>query len=162
MRTWPLIALCALTLSCAAGWKTSIPLGRPLPISAQTLDGQAAPLSGPGPVRLVALWASWCEPCHKARPVLQRVLDRHPEVRGLAVSVDEDREALLADHARQPMPGVVLHAPTALSVLGTARIPIFLALDRRGRVVDSWTGVGPGLEPALERMLATAEAVPYS
>lgn len=131
-----------------------------LPLVAETLAGQRLVVGGPGPVRLVELWATWCTPCGPAAERARAVLARHPGVLAYAVSIDEDRAELTRLLRAAPPPGtalILLGGPTAAARAGIPQVPTFLALDTRGRLVGVVVGLSPGLGPALERLLRLAE-----
>jgi thiol-disulfide isomerase/thioredoxin len=131
-----------------------------LPIVAATLDGERVVVGGAGPPRLVEIWATWCEPCGPAAERAGEVLARHPDVAAFSISVDEDAAALARRLAEAPPPGTPLvypGGPSAAARRGLRDYPTFLALDRRGRLVGSVTGLSAGLGPTLERMLRHAE-----
>lgn len=155
------LAAAALLAACAhpgasAGWAA-----RPeVPFVAAALDGGPVVVGGPGPPRLVEVWATWCAPCGPAAERARAVLARHPGVAAYSVSVDEDRAALAQRLAEAPPPGTPLVYPggsSAAARRGLRELPTFLALDARGRLVGTVSGLSPGLGPALERMLRHAE-----
>lgn len=37
------------------------------------------------------MWASWCPPCHREMPVLQRAHDQHPEMNFIMLNQGEDQ-----------------------------------------------------------------------
>jgi thiol-disulfide isomerase/thioredoxin len=156
-------ALAALTalLACTLPASRVRGAARPeLPILAQALDGRRVEVGGPGPPRLVEIWATWCPPCGPASERARAVLARHPQVVAYAVSVDEDRAALERRLAGAPPPGqtlVLAGGPSAAARRGLREYPTFLALDAHGRLVGTVVGLWPGLGPALERLLRHAE-----
>lgn len=63
--------------------------------SGEALDqhGRSHVWKGPsGRLTILELAASWCTPCRRTLPRLQELSRQHPELRVLAVSVDERRE----------------------------------------------------------------------
>ncbi len=154
------LALVALLASGCAGFRAGsrVPAVGELP--AETLDGVPYALSGPGPVRLVDVWASWCAPCVAAAPRVARVLARHPEVVGLSLSVDDEEADLRLHLERHAVPGLVLRCRggfAAASRRGVNDLPLFLVLDSRGRLAGMVRGLSPRLEPELERMVRLAK-----
>ena len=136
------------------------PLGGEFHLAAETLAGERVEIGGPGPVRLVEVWATWCEPCALAAARARPVLARHPRVIAYAVALDVDREAVARYVAMTPPPGaplVLLGGHAAAARRGLDSVPTFIALDARGRVTGAITGLSPGLGPALDRLLRHAE-----
>lgn len=104
----------------------------------RTLDNRAATLGEPGEVVVVNFWATWCRPCLKELPALQRL---HEEIRPrggrvLAVSIDADRrnvERFARNHALV-LP-VAHDGPSGLArLLDLKAVPLTLVLDRSGAV----------------------------
>lgn len=151
-----------MLLACAhAGPPTARTGARPERFTAETLEGERFEIGGPGPVRLVELWATWCEPCGPATGRAREVLARHPGVVAYALALDDDRAAVERHVAAFPPLGgralLYVGGAGAAARAGLPEIPTFLALDARGRVVGSVTGLTPGLGPALHRLLRRAE-----
>ena len=107
-----------------------------------------------GHVVLLNVWATWCAPCVREMPSLQRLQDRF-EGRGLrvvAVSVDaaargasgqaEAVAPVAAFVARLGVTFTILHDPTGRAdrLFGVQALPTTLIIDRRGRVVEKVTG----------------------
>jgi thiol-disulfide isomerase/thioredoxin len=154
------LALAALALSAACAPRLAGGPAGPARLTAATLAGERVDLGGPGPVRLVEVFATWCAPCRAAAPVVRAVLARHPEVAGWSLSIDDDLEALAAEAARAPPPGrLVVHAGGLAGAArrGLDRVPLFLVLDARGRVVAEVMGYSPGLGARLERAIRNAQ-----
>jgi len=152
VRTRTLVAL-LLVSGCA---NTRPAAERPrVVIDAETLSGEPVSIGGPGPIRVVDLWATWCEPCRISSDRVATFLRRHPDVEEIALSVDDDVAAVGRFLEKQPVPGRVLHFPggmRAASQQGLRNIPLFIVLDVEGGVVATITG----LSSDLERRLAAA------
>jgi thiol-disulfide isomerase/thioredoxin len=124
-------------------------VGRSLALEAPTLDGSPVRLAPEsGKVRVVDLWASWCDPCRDALPHLDAIArelgPRGVEVYGVAV--DDDREEVLAFLAevRVEFPILWDRSGTRASAAGLPilRLPTTLIVDRRGTirfVHEGWT-----------------------
>ncbi len=68
--------------------------------SLTTLDGRGACQVEEGVVTIVAIFATWCEPCKKELPALQAMAKRlGPEVALVGVSVDDEEDGV-ADFAK--------------------------------------------------------------
>ncbi len=124
-----LLVLAVLLSACRREDLTppALAVGRPAPAFAvRTLAGDTV-RSGPGqPLTLVNLWATWCIPCRREFPTLER-LQRDYGPRGLrvvAVSVDQGRGAAVADFAR------------------VRRVTFTIGLDPSGRTQRLFQAVG--------------------
>lgn len=138
-----------------------------------TLDGQTVRLSeaAAGKVVLLNFWATWCVPCVKELPHLQRLQDLYGP-RGLlvlAVSADgpDRRSAVSAFVGRYgfTMP-VLLDARSEVVALFDPKLelPYTVLLDRSGRIRFAHQGYSPGDERLLDQEIALlldeAEAKP--
>jgi thiol-disulfide isomerase/thioredoxin len=113
-------------------------IGHPLALQAESLDGATVAIDGPGPVRIIDVWASWCAPCLEAAPRLHALLARHPEVAAISLSVDDDVAELRHFLAEHEVPGKPLHYRGGLAganQVGIHRIPLFIVVDERGQVI---------------------------
>ena len=154
------LASVGVACSTAAPSRPRAPLEAEPRFAAETLTGEAVKIGGPGPVRLVEVWATWCAPCAAASERARAVLRRHPQVLAYAVSIDADRDAVARHVAATPPAGEPLlfgGGPAAAARRGLGDVPTFIVLDTRGRVVGRMTGLSGGLGPTLERLLRRAE-----
>jgi thiol-disulfide isomerase/thioredoxin len=137
-------------------------VGKPLELSGTRLDGTPFDWSEyRGKVVLVDVWATWCGPCLRARPHVekcyQRFHDQGFEV--VAISVDEDRVALEKYLAEKPTPWVNLHdggywRNSFANHYGLAGLPTMILVDREGKVI-SIDAHPPRLEELLVECFAT-------
>ena len=163
LRRSAVAALLAVTACAGASAGRGPREGEPLLLETVTLEGEPFTVGGPGPLRLVELWATWCAPCGPASEEARAALTRHPRVRLQAVSLDGSAEVVRRAVAASPRHGrqlLLRGGPAAAERLGLGRLPAFVMLDRRGRVVGSVSGLSADLAPALERMLRQAEGRP--
>jgi thiol-disulfide isomerase/thioredoxin len=131
------------------------------------LDGQEISRESlAGKVAVIDFWATWCEPCMKSLPNLQKVADRfadNEEILFLAVSVDNDQ---VTDNAvRQKFAEAGLSLPLARDPQIAAReaflvesLPTMVMLGPDGVVQDYENVFDPelaeSLPPKLEKLLA--------
>ncbi len=96
--------LCSLLLGCTKSpIESRLTEGSPFPeLSLRTLEGRAVTTGQyAGQALLVNVWATWCAPCRKEMPALERVARAHQDaqLRVIGVSIDDDehvvRELLL-------------------------------------------------------------------
>lgn len=137
-----LISLLLFGAAPSAAPARSAPDVAPLPVlSAQGLqkildDSRGVPL-------IIEYWASWCGPCRRFRPKLERIRALYPEseLRILAISLDEDPGQAEAYAAKAPFPYPVAVADDALreSRAGTS-IPRTEFFGRDGVMVRAATG----------------------
>ena len=117
----------------------------PLPdIALTALDGSSAGLSDyAGRPVVVNMWATWCPPCHREMPVLERAQSAYPDISFVLVNQGEDvatierflaEEGLdLRDILRDP------HSRT-MAETGARALPTTLYFDADGRLVDTHLG----------------------
>jgi thiol-disulfide isomerase/thioredoxin len=64
-----------------------------LAVPLETIDGAGVQLADVGDdLVVVNFWASYCKPCIREMPALQRVADAHPQVRFIGVNALDERE----------------------------------------------------------------------
>jgi peroxiredoxin len=99
-----------------------------------------------GDVVLLHFWATWCRPCTKEIPSLQRLYQqfRSEDFTVLAVSLDARKTEIDHFFQRQPLrlpvyfdPGRVVYQEM---IGGLEVLPRSLLIDKKGRIVQSYTG----------------------
>jgi thiol-disulfide isomerase/thioredoxin len=121
-----------------------------------TLDGGSFNLGEPRrEVVFLEFWATWCEPCRDAIPLVQHFRRTHPAALVMSVDVGEPSAFVRPMAVRLGMTGVVLD-PDAIAAhaFGVDGFPTLIAIDPRGRfhVVDV------GFDPNVERAMSDAVA----
>ncbi len=113
----------------------------------KTLDGQNHTLEQfAGKVVLVNFWATWCLPCVREMPSMER-LYRSYKGRGLeilAISLDQGNEQEVRDFVKKlelTFPIVLDPGHEAKALYKVLGLPTTYLIDRRGRVVGY--GMGP-------------------
>lgn len=167
----------------APGWRTSIPrethppgvvtssLAVPLwfakfpdakiPI---TPEGSFTFASARGKVLLLDYWASWCAPCLKELPHLQRLHETRSKDGLVAVAVNADEGAAIASDSAKRLGltmTIGLNETELYHTLGVHALPTLLIFDRRGRLRARWDGYRTGLEQEIaatvDKLLANEE-----
>ena len=170
MRTgaWVLAAVVAAAVGTALWTGSSVPdpVGR----------GSSAPafalreLPGPGELSLASLrgqvvllnfWATWCEPCEREMPAMQRLHEKlGPEgLRLVAVSVDDTSDVIDTFRERFGLSFSILWDPDkrVSDAYQAYKYPETLLIDRDGVVVERYIGPrdwdSPLYEARIRRLL---------
>ena len=145
--------------SLSVGYVAALDEGTRAPeIRATDLDGNRFQLSRMrGKVVVVDFWASWCEPCGDAMPVLDRLYQRYKEHGLVVVGVNVDREER---NARQFLRRTRVSFPIVrdgehgfASRYSPPTMPSTYVIDRRGVVRHVHAGFRSGDAEQLERMV---------
>lgn len=118
-----------------------------------------------GDVVLLHFWATWCRPCIKEIPSLQRLYQQFHsrDFTVLAVSLDARKTEIKNFVQRQPLqlpvyfdPGRVVYQKM---IGGLEVLPRSLLIDKKGRIVQSYTGAqhltAPATFAAIRNLLDT-------
>lgn len=91
---------------------------------------------------LLTFWASWCSPCRRELPALERWSKEHPEVDVLAVSVDRTKEEAedFIRVVRFDLPVAFDPDATQLGRYGVTSMPTMFLFDDSGQLV--WRHAG--------------------
>ena len=118
--------------------------------------------SGPQPVTLVNLWATYCGPCIEEMPALAALHERYAKrgLRVLAVSVDRGDAEVKAFLLRYPLSLPIGRDPagTISAALANTALPQNVLLAADGRVLYRANALGPGVSP-LDTAIDAALAV---
>jgi len=125
-------------------------LPRPAPtFVVETLDGKdVAAVEFKGKVVLVDFWATWCKPCEKIMPQVQKLYDKYRDsgftVAGISIDEGEDRAAKVEKF----MSKLDVSYPVYLDAKDTPAwfaykvkaVPAMYLIDGEGQIVAQWRG----------------------
>jgi thiol-disulfide isomerase/thioredoxin len=125
-------------------------IGKPRPVPALAFvdgDGRALSLDAfKGRVVLLNLWATWCVPCRKEMPTLDRLQARlgGPTFTVVALSIDRQGVSVVKPFYQQlGLTSLVLYVDRsgqAVSALGAVGVPITVLIDRDGQEIGRRLG----------------------
>lgn len=110
-----------------------------------------------GRVVVLDFWASWCQPCRRSIPILNRVRERFAgaafSMYGVNVERDLGPSQLAMAHARfgAAFPSFQDLSSTVKDAYRVRSLPTIVVIDRTGRIRDFMTGVPS--QPRLERTI---------
>jgi len=109
-----------------------------------TLQGDPARLADfQGKPMVVNLWASWCPPCRREMPILEKAQDRRDGITFVFVNQGEGRKAIRSYLGSEglELENVLLDRRRAIGeMVGAQGLPTTLFYDRQGRLVDAHMG----------------------
>ena len=130
----------------------------PLPdIALADLEGRPVSLGDyAGSPVVVNMWASWCPPCRREMPVLERAQGAYPDVSFVLVNQGEDVETIEQFLAGQGLDlSDILRDPNSrtMAETGARALPTTLYFNPEGRLVDTHLGelTGASLADTLRR-----------
>ncbi len=129
-------------------------------ITVRTLDGEALSLAetaDDGRPLVVNIWATWCPPCLREMPMLERAQQENPDVRFVFLNYREETELISGYLARHglDLDQVVIDTEGAISeALDFVVLPTTLYYNADGILVDGHAGElrRAGLQRSLERL----------
>lgn len=160
-RLCPLVAVVVIATGCGVGGKAAVPSeaanGAVIPsskrhavpqLAGQTLTGGRLNVSDwRGSVVVVNFWGSWCAPCKKEQPDLERLAreGKGQGVRFVGIDVRDSNAAALA-HVRRfnvtypSLVDTIGQQTLAFGALAPRATPSTFVLDGRGRVASRFIG----------------------
>lgn len=167
-----MVAIGAIVVGAIAGpnWmgSSSRMVGEPVPtLAAEIVAGEGAEAHDRidlealrGRVVLLDFWASWCPPCRASIPILNRVLQRHPDVVALGVNAEPNLSpaGVARAHAlfRADFPSLQDRDWDLQRRFAIEALPTLFLVDRGGIVREVHTGVPS--EGWLDERLTELEA----
>ena len=106
-----------------------------------------------GQVVLVNYWATWCAPCLRELPSLERMeaAVNDPEFRLLAISIDREGAEKVApfldENGFGALPAYLDPSGESAVALGVVGMPTTILFDRQGREIGRYTGAAEWDEP---------------
>lgn len=111
---------------------------------------------------MINFWATWCGPCRLEMPQFEKMYKEQKE-KGfelLAISCDQDADALTTYLARKPVSFPVLHDPEGrvAALYGVKAYPTTILIDANGKVISIFEGMNQHLEFTVQMHLGKAES----
>lgn len=108
-----------------------------------------------GQVIYVDFWASWCKPCRKAFPWMNKTLAEH-KAKGfkiISVNLDNDKKYALEFLAETPASFDIIYDPKGKSArkLKVRGMPSSFLINRQGEIVSSHVGFNDDKKVKLEQ-----------
>ena len=134
-------------LDRAAYMPAKLPRPAP-PFVVETLDGRDVASDFAGKVTLVDFWATWCKPCEKIMPELQRLFEKYSgkgfQVLGISIDKDKDRVSRINKYLKKhrisyPVFSDAKKVP-AWHTYRVKAVPAMFLVDRSGQIVAEWRG----------------------
>lgn len=151
-----------------SAWRAlKIKRGDALPSLALTkpAGGAAAPLPK-GSLTLVNFWATWCAPCAKEMPELERLAATSGgKLKVVGISIDDETtRGGIAAHVKRmgvtyPV-ACISREELAKVFVGDVPVPTSLLVDEKGRVTEVLTGWTKETKDRLEKIAAGGQAAP--
>lgn len=170
-------ALALIPVACDRAGGSARPLVKP---GEQVADMTLTDLEGEqvnirelidGKVALVDVWATWCTPCIQAMPHLQSLYNRYRDRGLVVVGIMTDGNATRIGADRVKDLGVTYPILVDEDAKTFARrwgqvsgIPLLVLVDREGRVVDTFVGIGDleAIDRRIEDLFSNGGAPPAS
>jgi thiol-disulfide isomerase/thioredoxin/outer membrane lipoprotein-sorting protein len=137
--------------------------GKPAPaFEVKSLGGETFSLAAlKGKTVLLDFWATWCGPCRKSMPVLEKISSefKNSDLVILGVNTGEDREVVEEFLKKTPLqyPAVLSGESGILESYGVTAYPTFILIGRDGNVIANEVGFGG--EDQLRQMIDKAGLV---
>jgi len=129
-----------------------------------TLTGERSQLSDlRGEVIVLDFWATWCGPCMKELPIIDRIVDEFSGrgVMLLAVTNETDVDRIQAAIQKLNVTvEVAIDVDDNSSAFGVVAIPHLVVIDRQGDIQAVHIGLTSGLEETLRDELEQLAALP--
>ncbi|MCG8407288.1 MAG: TlpA family protein disulfide reductase [Phycisphaerales bacterium] len=160
----PLITAADFRPECPGGFRKQsylLPVGHKAPDwELKTPDGRTVSLrSLRGQVVVMDFWATWCEPCKKAMPDVQKL---HEKFKGRPVKIlgvncwERDGDPVKCMKSMNLDYTLLLNANRVAEAYNVPGIPTFYVIDPSGRIAYATSGIVPERSQELSRMIEFA------
>ncbi len=146
-----------------APWEIEGLIGKEAPrLTLPDLNGKSTSIkSFRGDVILLNFWATWCAPCKREMPALEKLYKRYKEkgFRVVAVSIDNDKAAIEGFLSKIPLSFIILHDKKieAAKKFKVYAYPTTFLIDRNGIIREKFIGEEDWLDTSriklIERLL---------
>ena len=109
-----------------------------------------------GQVVVLNFWATWCAPCLDELPSLEKLQQDMPQVKVIAVSIDDDAAAYQAFLKQYSISLLSVRDGSAATNLrfGSVRVPESYVIDRKGVIRRKFIGPQDWTSAEIETFLA--------
>lgn len=167
LRSNILIPTSAFSINVPKGYTSrkleeSAPLS-PLPVGSEAPEWRMMDAKGVehalsakrGKIVVIDFWATWCGPCIRAMPELQRIYDRFKDrgVEVYGVNVWEESNAVEFMERSGYTYGLLLKGESAANLYRVPSLPTLYVIGRDGKIIRQTNGLDDGLEKFLEGQL---------
>lgn len=163
---WAAVATAALAMGQNTAPDVKALTGKPIPAFKMTDTAGKAHTNDTlkGKVVLLDFWATWCPPCRKSSPFMQKLHEGYSEQGLVVVGANaferENKDGAAAAYAKEhnyTYPMTVNNDAFARS-LNVRGIPTFILIDRKGTVRHVWVGFNDDMKQdfikAADQLLA--------
>lgn len=112
-----------------------------------------------GKVLVLDFWASWCAPCQRSLPLWQEMEEASPDLRVLAVNIDDQRENALTFMRRFSLDLTVVFDPDheVVKSFQLEGLPTVVVIDPQGIIRSYYSGYQDAqldsLQEEIDRLL---------
>ena len=147
------------TAEAAEPEPTIVAAGREAPaFSLRDPENNEVTLAGlKGSVVLIDFWATWCGPCIRAMPALQKIhedfKDRGVKVYGINTWENDNADPVKFKKDKGLTYGLLLKGDKVAEAYGVGGIPAFFVISKTGKVLYSNSGFGGGVDKAIREAI---------
>ncbi len=124
------------------------------------MDGNKVNLADyKGKPMLVNFWATWCPPCRKEKPQLDKAREVLEKEGWEFVMISEEEPSVVKNYTKKyPYPFTYLQIQTNIKLLGVFEIPQTYVVNKKGKIVHSHNGYNAwGSAPMIDKLQALVE-----